>query len=82
MKKRIIVSLILILFFATGCSAEYNLVIEDDVITETTHFNQESNDRYTKNYAYELYTYEYPIFYDEEFLYYNPTEKKRRKYIL
>ena len=74
MKKKIII-VVLLLLMTTGCSVNYNIVIEDEKINETTTFTQEENAVYTKSYMYSQYKEEYPIYYDEEFLYYSPTEK-------
>ena len=73
--KRKIILLIFVLLFITGCSVDYNLEIEDEKITETTTFTQEVNSKYTKDYIYSLYNEEYPVFSDQEFQYYAPTEK-------
>ena len=74
MKKRII-TLLLFIFLTTGCNANYNLVIENESIIETTTFTQEENAFYTKSYMFSQFQEEYPIYYDEEFLYYAPNEK-------
>ena len=74
MKRKIII-LVILLLLTTGCTANYNLVIEDEKITETTIISGEENSFYTKSYMYSLYEEEYPIYYDEEFPYYAPTTK-------
>ena len=68
MKRKIII-LVILLLLTTGCTANYNLVIEDEKITETTIISGEENSFYTKSYMYSLYEEEYPIYYDEEFPY-------------
>lgn len=73
MKKKLIV--LLTLFITTGCTVNYDLVIEDEILKETTTFKQEENSFYTKEYINTLYKEEYPIYYDEEFLYLSPEEK-------
>lgn len=73
--KRKTILLIFILLLTTGCSVNYDLVVEDENITEITSFTQEENATYTKSYMQSLYEEEYPIFYDEEFLYYAPNKK-------
>ena len=72
MKKLIV---LLTLFITTGCTVNYNLDIEDEILKETTTFTQEENSFYTKEYMNALYKEEYPIYYDEEFLYYSPEDK-------
>ena len=44
MKKNKIILIILIVLCTTGCTVDYNLLIEDNKIKETTTFHQESSD--------------------------------------
>lgn len=75
MKKNKIILIILIVLCTTGCTVDYNLVIEDNKIKETTTFHQDSSDTDEKSYMYSQYLEEYPIYIDEEYLYYDPNKK-------
>lgn len=75
MKKNKIILIILIVLCTTGCTVDYNLLIEDNKIKETTTFHQESSDTDEKSYMYSQYLEEYPIYIDEEYLYYDPNKK-------
>lgn len=71
--KKIILLLLLMLTF--GCSAEYNLDISEESIKEELILSSEISDALNNSEYYSEYLDEYPIYYDEEFLYYSPTEK-------
>lgn len=71
--KKIILLLLLMLTF--GCSAEYNLNINENSIKEELILTSEINDTLQSSEYYNEYLDEYPIYYDEEFLYYNPSQK-------
>lgn len=73
MKKILLLILMLIM---TGCSAKYELKIEDNVISEKLILESTENDYLTKEELYGQFLDEYPIYYDEEFLYYAPTQKQ------
>lgn len=75
MKKNKIILIILIALCTTGCTVDYNLVIEDNNIKETTTFHQDSSDTDEKSSMYSQYLEEYPIYIDEEYLYYDPNKK-------
>ena len=75
MKKNKIILIILIVLCTTGCTVDYNLLIEDNKIKETTTFHQESSDTDEKSSMYSQYLEEYPIYIDEEYLYYDPNKK-------
>lgn len=74
MKKRIIM-LIFLAIMLTGCSVNYKLEINDDQVVETMILTQRENSTYTRENINSSYKEEYPVFKDEEFLYYAPTEK-------
>lgn len=71
--KKIILLLLLMLTF--GCSAEYNLNISEDNFKEELILTSEINDIFDNSEYYNEYLDEYPIYYDEEFLYYSPSQK-------
>ena len=73
--KRKIILLLLIIISLSGCSINYDLNIEDDKIVELTTMTQQEDNNFSSNYIMSSYNSEYPIFIDEEFLYYAPTEK-------
>ena len=73
MKK--IMILILLLLVVTGCSAEYNLSIEENIIKETLTLSTEEYDTLLKSDLYSQYQDEYPININDEFLYYEPTKR-------
>ncbi len=75
MKKKKLILAMLIALCTTGCTVDYNLVIEDNNIKETTTFHQESSDTDEKSSMYSQYLEEYPIYIDEKYLYYNPNKK-------
>ena len=75
MRKKKLILAMLIALCTTGCTVDYNLVIEDNKIKETTTFHQDSSDTDTKSYMYSQYLEEYPIYIDEEYLYYDPNKK-------
>jgi len=71
--KKII--LFLLMFILMGCSTKYELVIDNETITETLEIISEESDITKKEENYYTYLEEYPIFIDEEFLYDTPNEK-------
>ena len=75
MKRKKLILAIFIVLCTTGCTVDYNLLIEDNKIKETTTFHQESSDTDEKSYMYSQYLEEYPIYIDEEYLYYDPNKK-------
>ena len=75
MKKKKLILAMLIALCTTGCTVDYNLVIEDNNIKETTTFHQKSNNTDEKSSRYSQYLEEYPIYIDEKYLYYNPNKK-------
>lgn len=70
MGKKIIL-LVFLVMLLTGCDISYNLSINEDTFTESTVFNTTTADG-TKEYLYNLYREEYPIYIDQEYLYYDP----------
>lgn len=72
MKK---VILFLLMFILMGCSTKYELVIDNETITENLQIISEESDLNKKEEIYYTYLEEYPIFIDEEFLYDTPNEK-------
>lgn len=75
MKRKKLILAIFVALFTTGCTVDYNLLIEDNKIKETTTFHQDSSDTDEKSYMYSQYLEEYPIYIDEEYLYYDPNKK-------
>lgn len=74
MKRKKLILAIFIALFTTGCTVDYNLLIEDNKIKETTKFIQDETDE-DDSYIYTQYLEEYPIYKNEEFLYNTPNEK-------
>ena len=74
MKK--IILLILFIITTTGCTVEYDLVIDTNELSENLNLKTEEFDTKTKDELYSKYLDEYPIYIDDEFLYYSPTEKE------
>ena len=70
--KKII--LLILIFLTFGCSAKYELTIEENKISETLTLYGEEMDT-DKESLYAKFREEYPKYYDEEFMYYAPTEK-------
>ena len=76
MKKRLMLLIILILL-TCGCSATYDLTIDEtNHYLETLTLASEGNEDYTRRDLFNMYLEEYPIYDSQEFLYYAPTEKK------
>lgn len=75
MKRKKLILAIFVALFTTGCTVDYNLLIEDNKIKETTTFHQDSSDTDEKSYMYSQYLEEYPIYIDEEYLYYDSNKK-------
>ena len=75
MKRKKLILAIFVALFTTGCTVDYNLLIEDNKIKETTTFHQDSSDTDEKSYMYSQYLEEYPIYIDEEYLYYDHNKK-------
>lgn len=71
MIKKILV-LLAVLIFITGCDITYNLDVTEDTFKESIIFNADVTSIYSKEYLYEQYRQEYPIYIDQEFLYYDP----------
>lgn len=66
----------LLLFVLCGCSVNYDLIIDNNnYYYETTTISSTGNEEYSKEYLYNLYLEEYPIYESEEYLYYDPTER-------
>lgn len=70
MGKKIILIVFLVMLL-TGCDITYNLSVSEDEFVESTIFNTSTTDG-TKEYLYNLYREEYPIYIDQEYLYYDP----------
>lgn len=74
--KRKIVSLILLLMLITGCSVEYNLTIDaEGNFSENFIVEKYANETENLEDIYYEYLEEYPIYIDEEFMYYDPYSK-------
>lgn len=72
MKKRLM-GLVLLGLLTTGCSIEYNLTIDaENNFTENFQVQVYISNDLTLNDLYYFYTEEYPIYEDEEFMYYDP----------
>ena len=72
MKK---IVLLLLMFLTVGCSAKYDLTINNNKITEELTLTSEIEDVMNKERYYNEFLDEYPVFTDDEFLYYAPTQK-------
>lgn len=73
--KRKFVILFLLILFTTGCDVTYNLKVTDDKFQESIFFNAEVTENYSKEYLFNQYKEEYPIFIDQEYMYYDPYSK-------
>ena len=72
MKIKIII-LLLGIFLLTGCNATYNLEITEDTFAESLVINANLDNIYTsKESLYNAYLEEYPVYIDQEFMYYDP----------
>ena len=72
MKIKVMI-LLLGVFFLTGCSATYNLEITEDTFEESFVINANVDNIYpTKESLYSAYLEEYPVYIDQEFMYYDP----------
>ena len=75
MKYKLIILTILI-FATCGCNVKYNLNIdENNNFFESVDIISDGNETLEKEYLYSLYLSEYPIYYSEEFRYFEPSEK-------
>lgn len=74
MKK--IILIIGALLFLSGCSVDYTIYIdEENNFKEEFSISVVEDENYTKNNLYAQYIEEYPVYIDQEFLYYDPTKK-------
>ncbi|MDE5539210.1 MAG: hypothetical protein K2J20_01845, partial [Bacilli bacterium] len=70
MKKKIIY-LVFLLFLTSGCSIEYNLEIDgSNIYHEDFTVNATVSENFTQEDLLSKYNEEYPIYIDEEFMYY------------
>lgn len=68
-----IIGLLLGILTLTGCSATYNLEITEDIFEESFVINANIDNIYTtKESLYDAYLEEYPVYIDQEFMYYDP----------
>ena len=68
-----IIGLLLGILMLTGCSATYNLEITEDTFEESFVINANIDNIYTtKESLYDAYLEEYPVYIDQEFMYYDP----------
>ena len=68
-----IIGLLLGILMLTGCSATYNLEITEDNFEESFVINANIDNIYTtKESLYDAYLEEYPVYIDQEFMYYDP----------
>ena len=75
MKAKIFIILIAILL-TCGCSVDYTLSIDsDNNYYEDVVFTSEENEPYSKEYYYNEFRNEYPIYNSEEYMYYAPYDK-------
>lgn len=75
MKRKILI-LVLLVFMASGCSVEYHLTIDkDNNYSEDFTITVYEDENNSKEYIYQSYLEEYPIYNDEEFMYYDPYNK-------
>ena len=75
MKRKILIWILLI-FMVSGCSVEYHLTIDkDNNYSEDFTITAYENAENSKEFIYASYLEEYPIYEDEEFMYYDPYNK-------
>lgn len=75
MKKKIL-GLVVLIFLTSGCTIEYNLSIDkDNNLVENFNIEVYASNDMTTDDLYYFYTEEYPIYNDEEFMYYDPLSK-------
>ena len=73
MKIKTIVLLFGVMFLISGCSVTYNLEIAENTFNESFTINANIDNVYpTKDDLYNAYLEEYPVFIDQEFMYYDP----------
>ena len=72
MKIKTIVLLFGVMFLISGCSVTYNLEIAENTFNESFTINANIDNVYpTKDDLYNAYLEEYPVFIDQEFMYYD-----------
>ena len=74
MKIKILI-IILGIFLLTGCTANYTMEITEDTFDESITIEAYTNDLYDKNGLYTSFKEEYPVYIDQEFMYYDPNNK-------
>lgn len=74
MKIKILI-IILGIFLLTGCTANYTMEITKDTFDESITIEAYTNDLYDKNSLYASFKEEYPVYIDQEFMYYDPNNK-------
>lgn len=75
MKKKILLG-IMGMFLLSGCSVNYEITIDkNNNFQENVTIDANVSENYDKSYLYASFLEEYPTFIDQEFPYYNPTEK-------
>ena len=66
MKKRLLITIILLTIFLTGCNVNYSLDIRDNVIKETLSITETNSDLYEEKDGTETSFYDYAKMYGEE----------------
>lgn len=74
MKIKILI-IIIGIYLLTGCTASYTMEITEDTFDESITIEAYTNDIYDKNSLYTLFKEEYPVYIDQEFMYYDPNNK-------
>ncbi|MFR5856851.1 MAG: hypothetical protein ACLUFU_03465 [Bacilli bacterium] len=74
MKIKILI-IIIGIYLLTGCTASYTMEITEDTFDESITIEAYTNDIYDKNSLYTLFKEEYPVYIDQEFMYYAPNNK-------
>lgn len=80
MKIKIVI-LSIMLIFLSGCTVDYNLEINDNQIKEETIMYEDSNDKMDDEAINDDFKTAYPIYIDEDYVYYDPfTEQDGYEY--
>src|SRR5699024_4232167 len=73
-----ILIIIIGIYLLTGCTASYTMEITEDTFDESITIEAYTNDIYDKNSLYTLFKEEYPVYIDQEFMYYDPNNKNEK----
>ena len=76
MKILKVLVLIVGVLFITGCSVDYNILIGKDMVVEEAIITAYEDDTTSKKELFVNYKDEYPIYIDQEFMYYKPYDKR------